>query len=200
MAQSARLNAYNPVMKTVHWTTAIVIIALLFIGWTMTSGLVLSPVVHKALYDWHKSLGVSILFLSLFRISWRVTHRVPSLPTALRPWEITVLWIVHKLFYVLLILQPLSGWMLYSLSSKKALYFGLFPIPDLPFMASFKTFGNLPNIFEGIHGTFAVLVAVLLLLHIGAALKHHFIIRDNVLLSMSPSAFAPFLKMVRGER
>ena len=199
MSQPAQLDAYNPVMKTVHWVTALVIITLLIIGWTMTSELMMADLTRTALYAWHKSLGISILFLSLFRIYWRGRRRAPALPAALRPWERTVLWAVHKLLYMLLIFQPLVGWMLYSLSTHKALYFGLFRIPDLPFMSIFQNSGNLPNILEDVHGALAVVLAILVALHIGAALKHHFVSRDNVLLSMAPSALGPFLRMLRGE-
>lgn len=200
MRPSARPYAYTPVMKVIHWTTVAVVIALLIIGWTMTSGLTMSGQARGTLYGLHKSLGVFILFLTVFRIYWRVTRHAPLLPSGLRPWEILLVEVVHKLFYGLLLLQPLVGWMIYTISPRKSLFFGLFRIPDLPFLAGLGNSKTWLDALEGAHTTMASLLAVLIVLHVGAAFKHHFMIRDDVLLRMMPTALAPLLRKLRGER
>ncbi|KHK02918.1 Cytochrome b561 [Desulfovibrio sp. TomC] len=145
-------------------------------------------------------MGIVVLILTLWRLSVRAAHPAPALPATLRPWEIAVVGLVHGLLYVLLILQPLSGWMVYTLSTHKSLFFGLFRIPDLPFAADLGiTAGQLPFL-EELHGTLAGILAVTVLLHIGAAFKHHFVVRDDVLLRMSPARLVPFLQALRAKR
>ena len=186
-------------MKTFHWTTVAVVVALLAIGWTMASDLETIKPIRGSLFALHKSLGLSLLFLTLLRISWRASHRVPPVPPVLRPWEIKVFQTVHYLLYGLLILQPLAGWAIASIAPKKSLFFGLFPIPDLPLMPAFPHPEILQDVLEDVHATLAVSLAVLIGLHVAAALRHHFQIRDNVLVRMSPAFTAPFLRKLRKE-
>jgi cytochrome b561 len=200
MMQLIRPHAYTPIMKAIHWTTVIIVIMLLLIGWTMTSDLTMSTATRGMLFALHKSLGILILLLTLFRLYWGKIHRAPPLPAGLRPWEIMLVAVVHKLFYVLLLLQPLIGWMIYTVSTHKSLFFGLFRIPDLPFMITFQNFPPVLDFLEGIHAVGASILAIAIVLHVGAALKHHFVIRDDVLLRMSPTALAPLLRKLRGER
>ena len=200
MPRTAVSAVYSPVMKTVHWTTVVLVIALLLIGWTMTSGFVMSRTALDALLGWHKSLGILVLFLTLFRIAWRGTHRPPALPPGLRPWEIVAVEVVHKLLYVLLVLQPVTGWCLSTLSPVKTRFFGSFFIPNLPFLSGFRYSPVAREALEGAHGFMAGLLAVLLVVHAGAAFKHHFMVRDDVLLRMAPASLGPALKKLRGER
>ena len=136
MPQFANPSVYTPVMKTIHWTTAAIVIALLILGWTMTASNLITESTRGTLFGWHKSLGVTILLLSLVRFLG-VRHAAPAMPAGLRPWEAALAGLVHKLFYVLLILQPLTGWMLHTVEPHKALFFDLFPIPGLPFLAGY---------------------------------------------------------------
>lgn len=200
MMQRGRPHAYDPVLKAIHWTTVALVLALLILGWTMTSDLEMSGPTRGALFGIHKSLGICILFLTLCRLLWRSRHRAPALPPVLRPWEIRLVQVVHKLFYVLLLLQPLVGWMLHSVTPNKSLFFGVLRIPKLPFLAGFENSSLWIDVLEGIHGTLASILVVAIVLHVGAALKHHFVIRDDVLMRMSPAALAPLLRKLRGER
>lgn len=193
------VEGYTTVMKAVHWTTAATIIALLLIGWSMT-GLPLPPAMRGELYALHKSLGVFVLVLTLFRMLWRLGHPSPPLPPTLRPWEIAAVHAVHRLFYLLLLVQPLVGWALYSLAPYKSLFFGLFMIPDLPFVPHPTDPARWLGALEGAHGFLAGVFAVLVLVHVGAALKHHFVARDDVLLRMTPTGLAAALRRLRGER
>jgi len=200
MSRTALPTVFDPVQKTLHWTIAFCILALLFLGWMMTGDPALSEATRRSFYGLHKSLGLTVLLLAVLRIAWRVTHRVPALPGGLRPWEIWLAGAVWQLFYVLLVLQPLVGWMLYSLSPHKSLFFGLFPIPDLFSMPQVADVAGWREVLEGLHGFFGAAFAALIVLHVGAALKHHFVLRDAVLLRMAPAFLAPVLRLLRGER
>lgn len=191
---------YPPLLKTIHWLTALVIIALLGIGWTMTGDLPLGGLSRGMLFSLHKSLGVLVLALTLLRLAWRVGHQPPPLPPGLKPWELRLVGLVHRTFYVLLLVQPLVGWAMYTMSPGKSRFFGLFRIPDLPFVPGFPHGGGAGEVLEGIHGFVAAVFAVLIVLHVGAALKHHFVVRDDVLLRMAPNVLAPVLRALRGER
>jgi cytochrome b561 len=90
--------------------------------------------------------------------------------------------------------------MLYSLSPHKSLFFGLFPIPDLFSMPQVADVAGWREVLEGLHGFFGAAFAALIVLHVGAALKHHFVLRDAVLLRMAPAFLAPVLRLLRGER
>jgi cytochrome b561 len=190
MAASDNVTGYDPVWKTVHWLTVATVLALFLLGGIMSRG---TPV----LIMWHESLGIFVLMLTLARLLWRTTHVPPPLPGGLRPWEAVAAVAVHKLFYVFLILQPLIGWSLYSLSPRATLFFGLFPIPKLPLgeLAGQATRG----VLAGAHGAGAAILAILFVLHAGAALKHHFVLRDHVLLRMAPDALGEMLRRLRRE-
>jgi len=189
--------SYDPTLKTIHWTTAAIILAQLLTGWIMTG---MNGPGAKELYALHKALGVLVLFVTFLRLPWRLSREQPGLPGSLRPWEKSVAILTQRLLYVLLIVQPLTGWAIYSLSPYKASFFGLFPIPDLPFMDDLAGNAAAKELLEGAHGAGAALFAALIVLHAAAALKHHFVMRDDVLLRMAPKALAPSLMKMRGRR
>jgi cytochrome b561 len=180
--------AYDPIWKTIHWLTVALVVALLILGAAMSGG---------ALFMWHASLGVTLFGLTLVRLAWRATHGAPPIPATLRPWEVTVLTLVQVLFYVLLLLQPLLGWAIYSLSPHYVGFFGLGALPKLPGLAGTGDVTGLRDILEGAHSTGAGLITALFALHAGAALRHHFSFRDDVLLRMAPASLAPFLLRLR---
>lgn len=180
--------AYDPIWKTIHWLTVALVVALLILGATMSGA---------GLFMWHASLGVTLFGLTLVRLAWRATHGAPPIPATLRPWEVMVLTTVQVLFYVLLLLQPLLGWAIYSLSPHYVGFFGLGALPKLPGLAGTGDVTGLRDILEGAHGTGAGLITALFALHAGAALRHHFSFRDDVLLRMAPASLAPFLLRLR---
>ena len=191
MSETAVPTVYDPVWKSLHWLTVALVVAELGIGWTMSG---------PRLFSWHASLGVTILGVTLVRFFWRVTHVEPPVPPTLRPWEVLVLTLVQVFFYVFLFAQPLLGWALYSLSPRYTLFFGLAALPKLPVLSGMHDAALLRDVLEGAHGTVAALLAGVIVLHAGAAGKHHFVIRDDVLLRMAPAGFAFFLDKLRGKR
>ena len=189
MPLSGHAETYDALWKTIHWLTVAIVLALFVLGGLMSRD-------TPSLVMWHESLGFCILLLTLARLAWRLGHASPPLPGGLRPWEAFAAVAVHRLFYVCLLLQPLIGWSLYSLSPVPRVFFGLFPIPKLPLGGLAGAGGR--EMLAGAHGAVAALIALLFFLHAGAAMKHHFMLRDNVLLRMAPAGFAPLLERLRG--
>jgi cytochrome b561 len=130
----------------------------------------------------HKSVGMAVLLLTLGRIGWRLAHKPPHLPELLPAWEKAVAHTVHFILYALLLLLPITGWLLSSNPEKPRPidWFGLFQIPVLP---------ATPDIAHGAHEAHELLgylMAALVVIHIAAALRHHFVLRDKVLARMLP--------------
>jgi cytochrome b561 len=181
---------YSNVAILLHWLIALLIIGNVALAWTADE---LEGAAKAGLMGWHKTLGISILLLSLARLAWRLTHRPPPLGDHLKAWERWLAHMVHWGFYVLMIGLPLSGWALVSASPLIQVYpidmFGLFdwpaigPLSDLPP----REMREAHELFEGIHNFLAKpLIYVLFPLHVLGALKHQFIDKDNELARMLP--------------
>jgi cytochrome b561 len=164
-----------------HWTIAALILLNFTAAWIAHS--VPKPE-HQQIMNNHKAIGLTILALSVLRIVWRVTHPAPPFVETLRTWEAAAAKVVHSLFYFLIVAIPLTGWSMVSFASggKPVSFFGLFAIPGLPFAADRERAG----VFHEVHERFALLALALLVLHVAAALKHHFVDRDATLGRMIP--------------
>lgn len=174
---------YSRVAVFLHWTIALLIIGMIAVGLTMED----YPVKYKFLaFNLHKSFGLTILALSIFRLYWRLTHTAPAMPATMRPWEKFSARALHWVFYFLIIAMPLSGWILVSANAKyPTVFFTLFEVPQFPLPVAYDT-PYTHDIFEWLHYWLAMGTLGLLALHIGAALKHHFINHDAVLRRMLP--------------
>ena len=170
---------YTRTAIVLHWLVALALVATFGVGLYM-SGLALSPAKLK-IYSWHKWAGVTIFALVLFRLVWRVTHRPPAPPVGMPAWQHRAAEFAHYLLYALMVAVPLSGWLMSSAKGFQTVYFGVLPLPDL--LAKNKELGDaLTLVHKWLNFTLAGLVVV----HVGAALKHHFFDRDNVLARMLP--------------
>jgi len=138
------------------------------------------------MYQLHKSFGLSVLALSLLRLAWRLTHKPPVLPVAMPDWQKLAARMTHLGFYVLMIATPLVGLAMVSVSPLDipTKWFGVVPVPHLPFLGGITDLEGAEDIFKEVHEYLAFTILFLLALHIGAALKHGFINRDGVLRSM----------------
>ena len=174
---------YNRVAIGLHWLIALMIIGQLAGGLVMVTMGVSSLTFE--LYQWHKSFGILILLLSFARLGWRLTHPVPALPAGMKPWEKAAARFTHIGFYVLMIGVPISGWLMVSASTLgiDTVLFKLIPWPHVPGIPQSEA---LEELFKGGHELLAKLTIGLLVLHLGAALKHHFVNRDDVLTRMIP--------------
>lgn len=175
------LSRYSSVAILLHWTIAILIIAniagaLITDGWEGPArGLVMGM---------HKAAGMLVLVLSLARLAWRLGHRPPPLPAEIRPWERMASASAYVAFYFLMIAMPLSGWLMVSAAEKRRPFnfFGLFDLPFLPVQGD-KALGGLGH---DAHGILGYLLLALVVLHVAAALKHHFFDRTRLIARMWP--------------
>jgi cytochrome b561 len=171
---------YTATAIALHWLIALLVACSATLGLYMVD-LPLSPS-KLQYYSWHKWIGVSIFIFAVLRVLWRLTHTVPPMPPAMPRWERGAAAVSHLLLYVLIIVIPLSGWLMSSALGVQTLYLGVLPLPDL--VAKDKILGEqLTLVHAGLNWTLAVLVG----LHVAAALRHHFVARDDVLQRMLPS-------------
>lgn len=177
---STPMNAhYTATAKTLHWLIAVLIFGMLGLGFYMT-GLDLSPT-KLQIYSWHKWVGVTVFLLVVVRLAWRITHRPPALPQHMAPLERIAAHAGHHLLYVLMFAIPLTGWLMSSAKGFQTVWFGVLPIPDL--LAKDKALGDL---LQTVHVVLNFVLIAVLLGHVGAALKHHFLDKDDVLTRILP--------------
>lgn len=174
---------YTKTAIALHWIIGVAIIIMLVMGLVMED---VPDTMKPFVYMMHKSVGLTILVLSFVRLGWRLMHTAPALPSTMKSWEVAVSKITHGAFYLLMIGIPLSGWALVSSAPAPydypVMWFNLFQWPTLPFERAKETVES----FAEIHEVLANLTIALLLLHVGGALKHHFVEKDNVLARMLP--------------
>ena len=123
----------------------------------------------------------SVFVLVVLRLAWRVSHQPPALPAHMAPIERFAAHAGHHLLYVLMFAIPLSGWLMSSAKGVQTVWFGVLPLPDL--LAKDKEVGDL---LQTVHLSLNVVLITVLLGHVGAALKHHFIDKDDVMTRMLP--------------
>ncbi|MBP6010991.1 MAG: cytochrome b [Alphaproteobacteria bacterium] len=174
---------YGTVAMILHWLIAFAIISLLIIGKYM-HGLPNSDPDKFALYQAHKSFGITVLVLTLLRILWRFMNKVPPMPAGMQAWQRFGAHASHVLLYVLALAIPLSGWAMVSASPLgiPTIWFGVAEVPHLPITPSEEGHEQ----FEEAHELLGNLMILLLIAHVVAALKHHFWDRDTVLRRMLP--------------
>jgi cytochrome b561 len=172
---------YTRTAVVLHWVLALGLIGLIGFGVYMTS-LPFSPARLK-LYNWHKWAGMTILALSVLRLIWRLTHRPPALPTAIAQqmpaWQHWAHHGTHHLLYVLFFAVPLLGWAYSSAAGFPVVWFGVWPLPDWVSPSP-----ELAEVLKPLHRLSAFALAGLIVLHVGAALKHQWLDRDGLLSRM----------------
>ena len=168
---------YSTPAIVLHWLVAL----LIFVGFPLGVYMVdlpLSPDKLK-LYSYHKWIGITVLMLAAIRVSWRLTHTPPPLPDSVAAWQRRASAIVHGLLYLLMIAIPLSGWLMSSAKGFQTVWFGVLPLPDL-----LEKNRELGDLLAGVHKALNFTLLGLVILHVGAALKHHFIERQPFLQRM----------------
>ena len=185
LSESAQASRYSTVAIVLHWLLGLSIFAMFAIGIYM-SDLPFSPLRLK-LYNYHKWAGITFLILSVLRLLWRLLNRPPALPKAVEAamptWQAKSYHATHYALYALFFAVPLIGWAYSSAAGFPIVLFGVLPLPD--FMAVDKEFSKQ---IKELHELSAFALVGLALLHIGAALKHHFIDKDGLVSRMLPSA------------
>ena len=191
---SRSISSYSRIAITLHWLIALLLIGN-FAGGLLMGGLLDSPdpktkQLGFTIVQLHKSFGLTILALSLLRLGVRLVAGAPPLPDHMTATERFLSKLTHWGFYVVMILVPLSGWVMVSASPLgfPTVWFGLFEWPHLPIETSREVAGGANEV----HEILAFTGAGLFVLHVAGALKHHFWDRDDVLARM-----LPFLKQAR---
>ncbi|MBU6259757.1 MAG: cytochrome b [Burkholderiales bacterium] len=169
---------YTLVAIALHWLLALMIVGTFGVGWYMAD-LPLSPT-RLRLFNYHKWAGITILALSALRLLWRLTHRPP--PDGPMPaWQARAAHALHGLLYLLFFAVPLMGWAYSSAAGFPIVVYGVLPLPD--FVPHDRA---LAETLKPLHGDLAWTLAVVVLLHVAAALKHQFVDRDGLLQRMRP--------------
>jgi len=169
---------YTATAIVLHWLLAVAIATSFSVGLYMTD-LHLSPTKLK-LYNWHKWAGITILGLSALRLLWRLMHRPPD-DVPMPAWQQRMAHGTHALMYMLFFAVPLVGWAYSSAAGFPIVVYGVLPLPD--FVSPDKA---LAEAIKPWHGWLAWALAVMVLAHVAAALKHQFIDRDRLLSRMWP--------------
>lgn len=174
------MKRYTPAAIGLHWLIGIMILVSFGVGLYMAD-LPFSPQKLK-IFSWHKWAGVTIFMLVVVRCAWRLFNAAPPLPERTPPWQRRAATATHYLLYALMLVIPLSGWLMSSAKGFQTVYFGVLPIPDL-----LQKNADLGDILRNVHETLNWLLISIVVLHVGAALKHHFIDKDDVLRRMLPA-------------
>lgn len=171
--------AWGAVAKLFHWCIATLIFVQFALGWIAASWH-LSPT-QLELFVWHKSIGMLILLLVALRLLWRLVNPAPGLPPDTPPLERAAARASHGLLYLLMLAMPLSGWVINSAAKIPFRVFWLFPLP--PIVAPNK---GLEELAKQVHFILFILIATIVALHVAAALRHHYVKRNEILVRMLP--------------
>lgn len=175
--------------RVIHWVMAFMILGLLAVG-TWISNFETDLVRQFQMTQTHKSIGFTVFVLAVLRVGWRLANRnTPALPTGMPRWQVVSSHLSHYALYALILIMPLSGWLMVTSSPLNDpdayipvdnMVFGLFHMPD-PYPRGSEA---LSETFHIVHSLAGKLMALILVAHAGAALKHHFVDRDTVLRRM----------------
>jgi cytochrome b561 len=166
---------YNRGARIFHWLIAVLVILNIILGLFHDPLGEIAPVM-----PFHKATGILILALSLGRIGWRFAHPAPPLPADVRGWQRTAAHLNHFAFYALMLLMPLSGWIMSSAGPRPISFYSVFDVPKF----AVEKGSPLAGVAHEGHMILGYLFAALVVLHVAAALRHHFVLKDQLLRRM----------------
>jgi len=170
---------YTRTAIALHW----LIFVLIACGFALAVYMVDLPLSPQKLkfFSWHKWIGVTVFMLALARVAWRIAHPAPALPAAVPAWQRRAAAVNLVALYVLILAIPPTGWLYSSATGVPTVYLGLVQLPDL--IAKDKA---LAEQLKLVHVTLNFFMLMLVIIHAAAALKHHYVDRDDVLERMLP--------------
>lgn len=170
---------YTKVAVIIHWVMAAAILAMLAMGFLMT-GDMLEMGLKFQMYQWHKSLGVILLWLIALRLVWRLTHKAPEMGATFPKWERIAASAGHIMLYLLMIALPISGWLMVSSSplGLPTIVFGWFQWPHMPGVEVDEIANKM---YKERHYLLAWMLIVMIAGHVGAVIKHWLIDKENIL-------------------
>lgn len=175
---------YGAIAQLFHWLIVGLIITQ-FVLASQAHDLPLGPA-KIATLALHKSIGMTVFGLAVLRLIWRWFNPVPEVPPSTPAWQRVAAHVSHWSLYGLILVTPVIGWLMSSARNFSVSWFGIMTLPDLvkPDKARYE-------LFHELHEGLATALLVIALVHAAAALKHHFIDRDNVLRRMLPAKLKP---------
>jgi cytochrome b561 len=168
---------YGLLAQAIHWATVLLFAYMLYLGFTMID-MERTPERFDR-YGLHKSIGITIFALSILRLLWRWVNHSPSMPDGMAGYERFLAKLTHVGLYVLIIGLPLSGWVMSSAAGYGVTVFDLFTLPHIADKSK-----ELVDLTKEIHEWLVWIAIGVISLHALAALKHHFINKDDVLKRM----------------
>lgn len=184
MVQSTLSQRWHGGQQAFHWLTVMMVFGQLSIGVWLTRTPFESPL-RVPLFDFHTSLGLTILLVTAARLFWRLTHPRPPLPGDMPALQRGVARITHVLLYVMLFVMPVLGYFMVSAYGEGTPFWAWLVPASGPVDRAFG------RTLLGWHIAGAITFAVLIVLHVGGALYHELIRRDNVLRRMTPLGLRP---------
>ncbi|NVK36484.1 MAG: cytochrome b [Gammaproteobacteria bacterium] len=172
------MNQYRRSQKLFHWISAILILGLFAMGvWMRTLGYY--DAWYQTAPDWHKQIGVLLLFIMIGRIVWRFKAKTPEPSAHHQPWEVKLAHITHWVLYLGIFLIIASGYLIATADNRGIDILGTFTMPVL-----FTPFENQEDIAGEIHEWGAYILMAVVALHVLGAIKHHLIDKDDTLKRM----------------
>jgi cytochrome b561 len=182
--------AWGSLAIAFHWAMALIILGMIPLG-IVASNWRLSPT-KVQLFFWHKSFGILLLVLLVLRLLWRLSNTTPALPDAMPRGERILAGLSHAMLYILMAAIPLSGWVINSAANFPFKVFDLVRLPNIV-----EPDKALQELAGDVHLILVITLAVLLAVHVAAALRHHRVTRDEVLSRMLPG-LRPRARVERG--
>ncbi len=184
---AVRPQRYTAVAIVLHWAIGLAILFMLGLGLVMTQ-LSLKPATLFAMYQLHKSVGITILLLVAVRIAWRLANPPPPLPASVPKLERRAAHGAHLLLYAFMLAMPLTGWAMVSASRYNipTVLFGVVPWPHLPVLSTLHDKAAVEAALKTVHALIAFTLIGFIALHVGAALRHQLSKHDDVLWRMLP--------------
>jgi cytochrome b561 len=173
---------YGVVSKLLHWGIALLILVQFYLvywkNWVLPDK---SSIANFYINGLHKPIGMVVLLLAIFAVTWHVNSRKPGYPLHMPKWEKHSAIFVQSVLYLTLFAMPISGLIMSTAAGHPPSFFGLFQFPQ--FISKNET---IARFFFDIHQITSYIIIALVITHIAAALKHHFIDHDDILKRMLP--------------
>lgn len=170
--------SFGNITKLLHWLILALIVAQFYLIWV---SIPINPP-EKAYYMMlHKSLGITTLLFGLLFIIWHIVNTKPLPPKNQPHWQHITAKIVHHLLFILLIIMPIVGYLLVCANGRIVNFFGWFNLPSLIPKNEY-----LRDLMFSMHQKMGYLILILVGIHFLAALYHHFIVKDKILVRMLP--------------
>jgi cytochrome b561 len=176
---------YTPLAQALHWLTALLVVLTLPIAWVMVNMPSTARLAGR-LFTLHESLGITILALVAVRLIWRASHPAPALPASLQRWDRMMARVSHGMLYAILVVMPVSGYLMNATGGYPIGFFWLFDLPGLPKSEIVSACGFWLHVAVGQWLTYTLVV-----LHVAATAWHVSVRKDGILERMLPRQNTP---------